>query len=150
QLGPGPRFEDEACRTVEGACDHELALGLSLRRRLVLHGISSLSLPATIGLFPSFQFLDDLVQLVEACGPELAIALDPCRLLLQWARPEFGGPPAAAVRCGEEPRLLQDADVLLHAREGHVEFIGKVRDGGVGTRELLQNAASRNVRERGE
>jgi len=30
--------------------------------------------------------------------------------------------------------LLQDADVLLHAREGHVELLGKVRDRRVGAR----------------
>ena len=40
-------------------------------------GAGSLSLP--------FQFLDNLVQLVKACVPELAVLLDPCRLLLQSA-----------------------------------------------------------------
>jgi hypothetical protein len=40
--------------------------------------------------------------------------------------------------------------VLLHAREGHVELLGKVRDRGVCTPEPLQNAASGGVRERGE
>src|SRR4029453_14476737 len=48
------------------------------------------------------------------------------------------------------PRLLQDADMLLHAGEGHVELLGKVRDRSVCTPELLQNAASGGVRERGE
>src|SRR6185369_16793466 len=40
--------------------------------------------------------------------------------------------------------------VLLHAREGHVELLGKVRDRSVCTPKLLQNAASGGVRERGE
>jgi hypothetical protein len=40
--------------------------------------------------------------------------------------------------------------MLLHAREGHVEFRGKVSDRSVCTPELLQNAASGGVRERGE
>src|SRR5580658_9963161 len=40
--------------------------------------------------------------------------------------------------------------MLLHAREGHVEVLGKGRDRSVRTPELLQNAASRGVRERAE
>ena len=40
--------------------------------------------------------------------------------------------------------------MLLHAREGHTELLGKVRDRSVGTSELLQNAASGGIRERGE
>src|SRR5688572_29262476 len=40
--------------------------------------------------------------------------------------------------------------MLLHAGEGHVESVGEVRDRRVRTRELLENAASGGVRERGE
>src|SRR5277367_4085781 len=40
--------------------------------------------------------------------------------------------------------------MLLHAREGHAEFLGKVRDRSVCTPELLQNATSGGVGERGE
>ena len=40
--------------------------------------------------------------------------------------------------------------MFLHAREGHVKLLGKVRDRGVCTAELLQNAPSGGVRERGE
>ena len=49
-----------------------------------------------------------------------------------------------------KPRLLQDADVLLHAREGHVELLGQFRDGSVSAHQLLQNTTSGGVRERGE
>src|SRR5215217_7872326 len=48
----------------------------------------SLCLPASIELLLLFSFLDNLVQLVEACVPELAVALDPRRLFLQPARAE--------------------------------------------------------------
>src|SRR5277367_4776373 len=113
-------------------------------------GVGSLSLLASIDPLLPFQFLDNLVQLVEACGPELAVPLDPCRLLVQSARAEPAGPHAPDLLRGDEPGLLQDADVLLHAREGHVELLGKVRDRSVCTSELLQNAASSGVRERGE
>src|SRR3954468_21039884 len=49
-------------------------------------GAESLSFFAFIDFLLPFQVLDNLVQLVEACGPELAISLDPCRLLLQSAQ----------------------------------------------------------------
>src|SRR5262245_33356911 len=47
-----------------------------------------LPLFASIDLF-LFQFLDNLVQLVEARGPELAVPLDPCRLFFQPAPAEL-------------------------------------------------------------
>src|SRR5262249_15899402 len=49
-------------------------------------GVGSLSLLASIDLLLPFQFLDNLVQPVEACVPELAVPLDPCRLFLQSAQ----------------------------------------------------------------
>src|SRR4029434_10852118 len=113
-------------------------------------GVGSLSLLASIDLLLPFQFLDNLVQLVEPCVPELAVPLDPCRLFVQSAQAELAGPHAPDLLCGNEPRLLQDADMLLHAREGHVEFLGQVGDRSVCTPELLQNAASGGIRERGE
>src|SRR5580765_2796207 len=113
-------------------------------------GVASLSLLASIDLLLSFQFLDNLVQLVEAFVPELAVPLEPCRLFLQSARAEPAGPHTPELLRGDEPGLLQDADVLLHASEGHVELPGKVRDRSVGTSQLLQNAASGGIRDRGE
>src|SRR5262245_24710344 len=48
-------------------------------------GVASFSLLASIDLLLPFQFLDNLVQRVEACVPELAVPLDPCRLFLKPA-----------------------------------------------------------------
>src|SRR5450432_2560880 len=117
---------------------------------LFFTGVGSLSLLASIVLLLCFQLLDNLVQLIEACVPELSVPLDPCHLFLQSAQAELAGPHAPDLLRGDEPGLLQDPDVLLHAREGHVELLGKVRDRSVCPPELLQNAASRGVRERGE
>src|SRR5262245_61634750 len=112
--------------------------------------VASLSLLVSIDLLLPFQFLDNVVQLVEACVPELAVPLDPCSLFLQSARADLAGPHAPDLLRGDEPGMLQDADVLLHAREGHLELVGKIRDRSVGAPEQLQNAASGGVRERGE
>src|SRR5580693_2481559 len=40
-------------------------------------GVCSLSLLASIDLLLPFQFLNNIVQRVEACAPELAVPLDP-------------------------------------------------------------------------
>src|SRR5262245_4918380 len=96
-------------------------------------GVASLSLFAfaSIELLLPFQFLDNFVQLVEAFCPELAVFLDPCRLFLQPAQADPAGPYAPDLLRDDEPRLFQDADMLLHTGEGHVELLGKVRDRGV-------------------
>src|SRR4051812_44511344 len=113
-------------------------------------GVGSLSLLASIVHLLPFQFLDNLVQLAEARLPELAVPRDPRRLFIQSARTQLAGPHATDLLGGDQPGLLQDADVLLHAREGHVELPGQVRDRSVSTSELLQDSASRDIRERGE
>src|SRR4051812_43562833 len=113
-------------------------------------GTASLAFPASIGFLPLFQILDDPVQLVEAIGPELAVLLEPCRRFLQSIRTELAGPHATGLPRDDEPGLLQYADVLLHAREGHVEFPGEIGDRGLSTSELLQYPASSDVRESGE
>src|SRR6187399_2228185 len=51
----------------------------------------SFSLLGSIGLFLLFQFLDNLVQRVEARGPELAVPPDPCRFFLKSAQAELAG-----------------------------------------------------------
>src|SRR5262245_20759151 len=61
-------------------------------------GAGSLSLLASIDLLLPCQFLDNLVQLVEACVPELAVPLDPCRLCLQPAQAKRAGPHAPDLR----------------------------------------------------
>src|SRR4029078_9595433 len=110
----------------------------------------SLSFLASIGLFRPFQLFDDLVQRVEAGGPELVVSLDLGRLFFEAALAEPAGAYAPDLLRGDEAGLLQDIDVLLHAREGQVKFVGEVRDGSVCTAELLEDAATRRIGERGE
>src|SRR5437016_12355434 len=52
-------------------------------------GAGSNSLLASINLLLPFQLLNNLVQFVEACVPDLAVPLDPCRLFLQSAQAEL-------------------------------------------------------------
>src|SRR5882672_6746346 len=69
-------------------------------------GAGSLSLLASIDRLLLFQFFNNLVQLVEAGVPELAVPLDPCRLFLQSARAELAGPHTSDLLGGDEPGLL--------------------------------------------
>src|SRR5450432_4612291 len=103
-----------------------------------------------IDLLLPFQFLDNLVQGVEACVPKLAVPLDPGRLFLETAQAEPARPHAPNLLRRDEPRLLQNTDVLLHAREGHVELVGKLCDRSIRTPEPLQNPAPGGVGERSE
>ena len=50
----------------------------------------------------------------------------------------------------DEPRALEDADVLAHTGECHVELLGEVRDRGLGASQLFQHAATSAVCQRGE
>src|SRR5580693_843799 len=104
-------------------------------------GLGSLSFLASIDVLLPFQFFDNVVQLVEARAPELAVPFDPSCLSFQAARAQLASPHAPDLLRGDEPGSLEDVDVLLHAREGHVELLGKVRDRGVCPPELRQNAA---------
>src|SRR5215467_7687528 len=112
--------------------------------------VGSLSVLVVIGFLLPFEFQDNLVQLVEACVPHLAVPLEPCHLFLQSARAEFAGPYAPDLLRGDEPGLFQHADVLLHAREGHAKLLGEVGNRRVGTSQLLQHAAPGGIRQRGE
>src|SRR5215468_4157109 len=64
-------------------------------------GVASLSLLASIDLLLPFQFLDNPVQLVEACVPKLAISLDPGGFFLQSARAERAGSHAPDLLGGD-------------------------------------------------
>src|SRR6476646_8840402 len=91
-------------------------------------GVGSASRVASIGLLLPLQFLDDLVQLVQACIPEPALLLDPRGLVIESAGAETARPHAPDLLRGNQFGLLEDADVLPHAREGHLERSRQIRD----------------------
>src|SRR5262245_34224305 len=110
----------------------------------------SLSVLATTGFLLSFEFVDDAVQRFETHVPHLAVARDPPHFLLETARAEAARAHATDLFGLHEAGQLEHADVLLHAREGHVELVGEIGDGGIAARELVENAAASGVGERGE
>ena len=67
---------------------------------------------------------------------------------IQAALAQLAGAHAPCLLGGDQPRLFQHADMLFHARQGHMEFRGKLGDGGVGVAKLLQHAAPCGVGKR--
>src|SRR3569833_3676058 len=121
-------------------------------RSVVVTGLGGCSLAriASMGLFLLLELFNDLVQFFEARRPHLAVALDPGGFLLEAAAAEAAGANPPNLLGGHQTRLLVDADVLLHAGEGHVEALGELGDGGIGAAELLEHTATRCVRDGGE
>src|SRR5262245_33245181 len=110
----------------------------------------SLWVLASIQLLLPFQFLDDLVQLAEPRVPELVIPLDPRGHFFQSASADPAGAHAADLLRADESGVFEHDDVLLHAGQGHVELLGEVRDRCLPPPQLLQDAATGDVRQRGE
>src|SRR5262245_6520835 len=68
--------------------------------------VGSISVFSTIDLFLSFQCLDNRVQRLEACAPEMVVPLDPRCRFLQSTYAERAGPHAPDLLRGDEPRLF--------------------------------------------
>src|SRR5262245_7975062 len=90
-----------------------------LRSTVVRCFTAPLPLPASIDLLLAFQFLDDVVQRAETRVPELVVALDPGGDFRQAAHTELAVADPTHLLGDHQPRLLQHADVLLHAGERH-------------------------------
>jgi len=98
------------------------------------------------------HLLDDGVQLAEPGVPQPLVFLDPHRRVVETTRAQPAVPHAAHLLGRDEAGALEDAYVLTHARERHLEAGSEVGDGCIGVPELLYAASqiwseSFNVRE---
>src|SRR5689334_17651279 len=84
-----------------------------------------LSILASVELLLAFQFFVHFGQRIEAGVPELAEPFHPGGLHFEPAWPDPAGARAPDLLDGDESRLLEHADVFLHAREGHLELVGE-------------------------
>src|SRR3954452_2431550 len=112
--------------------------------------VSSVALRVSIVLLLPSSLRDDLLQLVEPCIPDSALGLDPRRLVLEATRAEPAGPHPSDLLGRDEAGLLQHPDVLAHAREGHLECLGQIRDRRVAASQLLQHATAARAPQRVE
>ncbi|MEQ1516301.1 MAG: hypothetical protein ABL931_07420 [Usitatibacteraceae bacterium] len=74
--------------------------------------------------------------------------LDPSGLFRHSKQAERAGSHTPDLLRRDKTCLFQDADVLFHARKGHAEFIGKIRNRRIASPELFQNTASGCIRQR--
>src|SRR5262249_25137695 len=105
---------------------------------------ASLSLPAD-GFSTCLELFDDAIQRVEPRIPYLAVARDPLDFLFATAWPDPAVAHATDLLGGHEAGQFEHADVLLHARQGHVEPAGKVGDRRVAARKLFEHATAGGV-----
>src|SRR2546423_1958364 len=89
--------------------------------------LSALPVGAIVRLLP-LQLLQIVVQPVVALLPEPAVPLRPLRGLLQWRRPQPRRAPLAIPTAGDQPRALQDLEVLGDGGLGHPERRGQLHD----------------------
>jgi len=146
-LGRGPRLEDHARRAADGASGTSSRSDGRSVVELIPVAAATLSLVGSMGLFLAPQFRNNDLELIEASVPELAVPVEPCRCLVEAAGTESAGSNSANLLRRNELRVLQDAHVLPHAREGHVEGLGQIRDRRVGATQPLKDAAPGGVRE---
>src|SRR3954447_21379040 len=86
--------------------------------------VASAALRVSIALLLPSSLRDDLLQLVEPGVPQPALLVDPRGLVLESTRAQPAGANAPDLLGRHEPSLLEDPDVLAHARERHAERSG--------------------------
>src|SRR3954451_9958827 len=107
--------------------------------RSIAVGASAAFRVSIVPLLPS-PLRDDLLQHVEPGVRQLALPLDPFRLFFESTRAKAARPHAPDLLGRDKFCLLQDADVLPHACQGHVESLGQIRDRCVASSEPLHDA----------
>src|SRR6266508_4054691 len=87
------------------------------------------------------------VQPVEAPLPLLPVHLDPLHRVLQAFGTEAAVPGPSDLLGRDQPRLLEDLDVLLHPGEGDAERLGQLADGRRPPGETDEDPPSRRIRQ---
>ena len=123
-FGLGHRVEHEAPRRVEQARQRDLAI----RRRRDLEGVAICRAAYGHVLLLRFQFLQIVVEAVEARFPDVAIALGPVGHFLEGAGLDPAGPPLGLASARDQARALEHAQVLRDGGHAHVERLGELGD----------------------
>src|SRR5919107_2215079 len=86
-----------------------------------------------------FQFSDEFVQGFEAGLKKLAVRLDPLGLRLEAVCPKLAGSHPSDLLRNDEPRPLENLDMLLHAGQRHLELFRQTGDRRVRLPKLIDN-----------
>jgi hypothetical protein len=91
--------------------------------------------------------LQKRAQAVEPRIPELLVALQPRERGLQRTALELTAHHAAGLPSLDEPRILQNAEMLDESRQRHAEWLGQLPDRAVAMPESGEHGAPRGIGE---
>ena len=94
--------------------------------------------------------LQKRAQAVEPRIPELLVALEPRERGLQLTALELTAHHAAGLLSLDEPRILQDSEMLDESRKRHAKWLGQLPDRAVAMPELGEHGTARGIGERTE
>src|SRR5258705_238185 len=101
--------------------------------------ISLLAFSAGIFLLLFLQFAQVLVKAIEAVFPEPAVVIEPVGDFFQACGLDAAGAPLRIAAAGDEPRVLENFQMLRDRRQAHLERLGQLRHRGVPARETREN-----------
>ena len=109
------------------------------------------SLPgARTGRRVVLQFIEVVVQAVEACFPVASVAFEPLGDVPEGCGGKVAGSPLRMAAALDEACTLEHLEVLRDRRKAHRERLRELGDGGVAVRERGQDRPSGGIRERCE
>jgi len=91
-----------------------------------------------------------LVEPVEALGPELAVARQPLGRVAQRLGPEVAEPDGRLAAARDQPGLLEHLEVPRDGGLGHRERRGELGDAGLSALEPREDRAAGRIGERTE
>lgn len=94
--------------------------------------------------------LQKRAQAVKPRIPELLVTLQPRERGLQRTTLELTAHHAAGLPSLDEPRILQNAEMLDESRKRHAEWLGQLPDRAVAMPELGEHRTPRGIGERTE
>ena len=94
--------------------------------------------------------LQKRAQAVKPRIPELLVTLQPRERGLQRTALELTAHHAAGLLSLDEPRILQNAEMLDESRKRHAEWLGQLADRAVAMPELGEHGTPRGIGERAE
>src|SRR5215472_4652405 len=123
--------------------------GVSMTR-VTTSSRSAVLMFASTSLLLALQFLQVVLQPVEALFPEAAVIFQPVSRALERARSQPAWPPLRRAAAGDQAGVLQHLEVLGDAGKAHVERLREFGDRGLAAGQPRQDRPTCRVRKRSE
>src|SRR5882724_8048682 len=123
---------------------------ISVSDGVVTTKLSVFALLTTMTFLLRLQFLQVLVQTIESLFPDVAVALGPLGNRFERGPLDAARPPLRITPAGDQPRTLEDPEVLGHRGHAHVERLGELADRALARSEPSQNGPASGIGQGGE